>query len=226
MAQLWRGFLWAALDEGAWAVNILIVGATGGLGRDVVAESLARGHHTAAVVREPSRAALPEAVQIAQGDVLDRSSLKSAVAGRDAVICALGTPSPRRPSTLLARGSENLVEAMTAADVRRLTCVTLLGLGPSRSNCSLFYRGVILRMLAPMVPDKQAQEQVVRSSDLDWVLIRPPRFARGRPRGTVKVIREGQPGRLGHVVRADLARFVVGCATEGRYVREALAVGS
>jgi uncharacterized protein YbjT (DUF2867 family) len=165
-------------------------------------------------------------VQVVQGDVLDRSSLRSAVAGRDAVICALGTPSPRRPSTLLARGTENLVEAMTEADVRRLACVTLLGLGPSQSNCSLFFRGVILRVLAPMVPDKEAQEQVVRSTDLDWVLIRPPRFARGRPRGTVKVIREGQPGRLGHVVRADLARFVVGCVTEGMHVREALAVGS
>ncbi len=207
-------------------MNILVVGATGGLGRDVVAESLARGHQTAAVVRDPSRAALPEAVQIAQGDVLDRSSLRSAVAGRDAVICALGTPSPRQASTLLARGTENLVEAMTAADVRRLACVTLLGLGASRANCSLFYREVILRVLAPMVPDKEAQEQVVRGSDLDWVLIRPPRFARGRPRGTVKVIGEGQPGRLGHVVRADLARFVVRCATEGGYVREALAVGS
>jgi putative NADH-flavin reductase len=135
------------LEEGAWPVNILIVGATGGLGRDVVAESLARGHQTAAVVRDPSRAALPEAVQIAQGDVLDRSSLRSAVAGRDAVICALGTPSPRRPSTLLGRGSENLVEAMTAVGVRRLACVTLLGLGSSRSNCSLFYGGVILRVL-------------------------------------------------------------------------------
>lgn len=207
-------------------MNILVVGATGGLGRDVVAESLAVGHQTAAVVRDPSRAALPEAAQVAQGDVLDRSSLRSAVAGRDAVICALGTPSPRQASTLLARGTENLVEAMTAADVRPLACVTLLGVGDSRSNCSLFYRGVILRVLAPMVPDKEAQEQVVRGSDLDWVLIRPPRFVRGRPRGTVKVIGEGQSGRLGHVVRADLARFVVRCATEGGYVREALAVGS
>jgi uncharacterized protein YbjT (DUF2867 family) len=207
-------------------VNILVVGATGGLGRDVVAESLAVGHQTAAVVRDPSRAALPEAAQVARGDVLDRSSLRSAVAGRDAVICALGTPSPRQASTLLARGTENLVEAMTAADVRRLACVTLLGVGDSRSNCSLFYRGVILRVLAPMLPDKEAQEQVVRGSDLNWVLIRPPRFVRGRPRGTVKVIGEGQSGRLGHVVRADLARFAVRCATEGGYVREALAVGS
>jgi uncharacterized protein YbjT (DUF2867 family) len=109
----------APVDEGAWSVNLLVVGATGGLGRDIVAESLERGHHTAAVVRDPPRAELPEAVQVVQGDVLDRSSLRSAAAGRDAVICGLGTPSARRPSTLLARGTENLVEAMTEADVRR-----------------------------------------------------------------------------------------------------------
>jgi uncharacterized protein YbjT (DUF2867 family) len=150
----------------------------------------------------------------------------SALAGRDAVICELGTPSPRRASTLLRDGTQNLVAAMTEAGVRRLVCVTLVGLGPSRANCSLFYREVILRVLAPMVPDKQAQEQVVRSSDLDRVPIRPPRFTEGRPRGTVKVIREGQRGRLGRVVRADLARFLVDCASEGGYSREALAVGS
>jgi uncharacterized protein YbjT (DUF2867 family) len=207
-------------------VKILVVGATGGLGRDVVAESLARDHHPVALARDPSRAALPGAVEIAQGDVLDRVSLRSAVAGREAVICALGTRSPRQASTLLGQGSENLVEAMREAGVRRLACVTLLGLGASRANCSLFYREVILRVLAPMVPDKEAQEQVVRGSDLDWVVIRPPRFVSGRPRGTLKVIRDGEPGRLGHVVRADLARFVVGCATEDRYVRAVVAVGS
>lgn len=207
-------------------MRILVVGATGGLGREVVAESLARGHHTAALVRDPSRVALPEGVETAQGDVLDRVSLGSAVAGRDAVICALGTPSPRQASTLLGRGSENLVYAMEEAGVRRLACVTLLGLGSSRANCSLVYREVILRVLTPMVPDKEAQERVVRGSDLDWVLIRPPRFVSGRPRGALKVIREGEPGRLGHVVRADLARFVVGCAAEDGYVREVVAVGS
>jgi uncharacterized protein YbjT (DUF2867 family) len=207
-------------------VNVLVVGATGALGREVVAESLARGYQTAALARAPSVAALPQGVQIVEGDVLDRSSLTAAVPGRDAVICALGTPSPRRASTLLGRGSENLVEAMAAAGVRRLACVTLLGLGASRANCSLFYREVILRVLAPMVSDKEAQEQAVRGSGLDWVLIRPPRFVSGRPRGRVKVIAEGEPGRLGRVVRADLARFMVDCAGEDRYVRQALAVGS
>jgi putative NADH-flavin reductase len=207
-------------------VKVLVVGATGALGRDVVAESLARGHQTAALAREPTRAALPEAVQIVKGDVLDRSSVRSAVAGCDAVICALGTASPRQTSTLLGRGSENLVEAMIDAGVRRLVCVTLLGLGSSRANCSPFYREVILRVLAPMVPDKEAQEQAVRGSGLDWVLVRPPRFVRARPRGILKVIADGEPGHLGRVVRADLARFLMDCTSEDRFVREALAVGS
>jgi uncharacterized protein YbjT (DUF2867 family) len=114
---------------------------------------------------------------------------------------------------------------MTEAGVRRLVCVTLLGLGSSRANCSLFYREVILRVLAPIVPDKEAQEQPVRGSGLDWVLVRPPRFVSGRPPGALKVIAEGQPGRLGCVVRADLAQFLVDCASEDGYVRETLAVG-
>jgi uncharacterized protein YbjT (DUF2867 family) len=65
---------------------------------------------------------------------------------------------------------------MNQAGVRRLVCVTLLGTGASRSNASLIYRRVVLRGLAPMLPDKQAQEDVVRSSELDWTLVRPPRF--------------------------------------------------
>jgi uncharacterized protein YbjT (DUF2867 family) len=81
-------------------------------------------------------------------------------------------------------------------------------------------------MLAPMMPDKEGQEAAVRGSDLEWVLVRPPRFATGTPRGGVKVIRDGESGRLGRVVRGDLARFLVECAGGARYSREALAVGS
>jgi uncharacterized protein YbjT (DUF2867 family) len=95
-------------------MRILIVGATGGLGQDSVAQALARGHETAALVRDPGRAACSETVEIVRGDVLDPSSLKAAIVGRDAVICALGTPSPRRRSTLLEQGTKNLVVAMSS----------------------------------------------------------------------------------------------------------------
>ena len=207
-------------------MRILVVGATGALGRDIMAEALRAGHQTTAVVRDPGRAALPAQAQILAGDVLNAQSLVTAVRGTDAVICALGTPSPRRPSTLLREGGENLVAAMTQEGSRRLVCVTLLGAGPSRSSASFFYRAIILRVLAPMVPDKEAQEKVVRASGLDWTLVRPPRFTGGRARGDIRVIAEGQSGRAGHVVRRDLARFVVDCASKELYVGQAVAVGS
>ena len=142
------------------------------------------------------------------------------------MMCALGTSSPRRRSTLLGDGTANLVGAMREVGVRRLVCVTLLGVGASRANASLFYRAVILRVLAPMVPDKERQEQVVRESELEWMLVRRGRFVAGKPRGELRVIRKGERGRVGHVVRADLARFLLDCATSGTHVREAVAVGS
>jgi uncharacterized protein YbjT (DUF2867 family) len=207
-------------------LRILVVGATGALGRDIVSQALERGHETAALVRDRGRAPFAPAVEVVQGDVLERSSLTRALGGREAVICALGTPSPRRGGSLLGDGTRNLIDAMSQEGVRRLVCVTLLGLGSSRANTSLFYREVILRVLAPMIPDKERQEEVVRASGLEWVLVRPPRFVAGKPGHDLRVMHEGERGRIGRVVRADLARFLLDCAASDTYVGEAMAVGS
>lgn len=207
-------------------MRLLVVGATGGLGQEVVTEALTRGHETAALVRNRAVVTFPEAVEIVEGDVLGLSSLMLAAVGREAVICALGTPSPRRPSTLLEQGTKNLVAAMNQASVSRLVCVTLLGAGNSRVNASLFYREAILRVLAPMLPDKEAQEQTVRASGIEWVLVRPPRFVKRKSGSSVRAIREGEQGRAGHVVRSGLARFLVECAATDTWVGQAVAVGS
>jgi uncharacterized protein YbjT (DUF2867 family) len=204
-------------------MKLLIVGATGGLGRVTVDEALRRGHEVSALVRNPA-ADLPEPVLRVRADVLDPASLEPAVSGRDAVICMLGTPSPRQPSTLLADGTGNLVAAMRKAEVPRLVCVTLLGTGGSRRNASPFYRHVILRVLAPMVPDKENQERVVRDSGLEWVLVRPPRLT-GGPGRAPRVLRDGDKGRAGHISRQQLARILVDAAEKADYVRQAIAVG-
>ena len=202
-----------------------MVGATGGLGRVVIAEALRRGHHVAALVRDPARAGLPEPVQTVRCDVLDPVTLDPAMNARDAVICALGTPSPRKPGTLLEEGTRNLVEAMRRASVPRLVCVTLLGTGGSQRNASFLYRYVILRALAPMIPDKENQERVVRDSGLEWVLVRPPRFVNQR-HGQLRVLRPGDTGRVGHIARPDLAAVLLDAAERPDYLRQAIAVGS
>jgi uncharacterized protein YbjT (DUF2867 family) len=76
-----------------------------------------------------------------------------------------------------------------------------------------------------MVPDKETQERVVRDSGLRWVLVRPPRFV-SRRRGQLRVLREGDRGRIGHVARHDLAAVLLDAAERPDYLRQAIAVGS
>ena len=205
-------------------MRLLVVGATGGLGRLAVAEAVSRGHEVSALVRDPARAGLPEQVVMVRGDVLDPVSLAPAVEGQEAVVCALGTPSPRQASSLLEDGTRHLVEAMKRASVSRLVCVTLLGTVGSKHNASFLYRHVILRALALMVPDKENQERVVQESGLDWVLVRPPRFTGGQGRPP-RVLRAGDKGRVGHVARQQLARVLIDAAERPDYVRQAIVVG-
>src|SRR5258707_5673231 len=84
-------------------------------------------------------------------------------------------------------------------------------------KASFLYRHVILRFLAPMVPDKESQERGVRDSGLDWVLVCPPRFTGGqgrRPRG----LRARDKGRGGHVSRYRLKRTPAGPTPTARHL--------
>ncbi len=124
-------------------MRLLVVGATGGLGRLAVAEAVSRGHEVTALVRDRARAGLPEQVVTVRGDVLDPASLAPAVDGQEAVVCALGTPSPRQASSLLENLTRNLVETMKSASVPRLACgnwrrwsTTLTALAGSRMPVS------------------------------------------------------------------------------------------
>lgn len=160
-----------------------------------------------------------------RGDVLDPASMDTAVERRDAVICVLGTASPRHASSVLGDGTRNLTVAMNRAGVSRLVCVTLLGTADSKRNDSALYRHVILRVLGPMVPDKDKQDRVLRDSGLEWVLVRASRFV-NRARAQPRVIRSGENGRVGHVSRRHLAGVVIDAAERADCVHQAIVVGS
>ena len=208
-------------------MKLLIVGATGGLGRELVRRASERGYEVTALVRDPSRAlGQDERLRVVWGDVLDPACVKLAVRGQDAVVSALGTPDPRRASTLLSRGTKNLVEAMGQHGVRRLVCVTILGTGDSgRRHGSLFYRFFVLGFFVrPMLEDKERQEELIRRSRLEWTIVRPPRYTDKPASGDYRVIADGGD-RVGRIGRADLANFMLDQLDDHSYVRKAVVVG-
>lgn len=204
-------------------MRILVLGATGPTGRLIVQAARAAGHEVTALVRSPAKAQGLGEARLVEGDARDPAALARALEGADAVVSSLGTPaSPFRPVTLLSTATRALVEAMRAAGVRRLVCITGIGAGDSRGHGGLLFDRVLMPLLLRHVyADKDRQEAIVRASGLDWVLVRPAVLNDKPARGAVRALTDLAGVHGGTVARADVARFVVEQAGQDRWLRQA-----
>lgn len=208
--ELLRGFSLKACEVSPW--QVLILGATGGTGRQLVAQALERGHQVTAFARTPARVRTAhQRLKVARGDVLDYESLDNAVVGQGAVLSALGHKRWFYPNRILSTGTRNLVRAMETHGVRRLVCETALGVGDSRGRAGLYYTLFVAPFILPFYfRDKERQEDIIRGSSLDWVIVRPGRLTNGRHR---RRYRHGSD--VGHwfwtcrISRADVADFML-----------------
>lgn len=205
-------------------MHLLVIGATGGTGRQLVVQALERGHHVTALARRPSKIeARHERLVVLQGDVMDYCSLEASMRGQEAVLCALGHKRWFYPTRILSEGTRNLVQAMETHGVRRLVCETSLGLGESTGRMGLYYTLFVIPFILPFYFwDKRRQEEVIRASSQEWVIVRPGALTNGSKRG---VYRHG--GNAGHwlwtvrISRADVADFMLDQLTHDAYLRAA-----
>jgi putative NADH-flavin reductase len=203
-------------------MKIVIFGATGGTGRQLVQEALDAGHEVTAFAREPAK--LDDIrhanLRLVQGDVLDRAAVESAVAGHDAVLCAIGAGAGR--TTLREEGTAAIVRAMQKTGVRRLICQSSIGVGDSRANLGFLTAYVIAPIfLRHAFADHERQEAVVRDSGLDWTIVRPPHLNDGPRTG---VYRHGFPVNdttiQSKISRADVADFMLTQLKDDTYVHQ------
>ncbi len=208
-------------------MRILIVGASGALGRALVAQALEHEHQVTALVRRPDRFDLrhPD-LSVVAGDVLDPAAVDAAVAGQEAVISALGHKRWMLPTRILSTGTANVLEAMQRHGVRRFVGVTSLGVGDSWWRMGLYYTLFVLPVILQFYFwDKLRQERLVRASGLDWTIVRPGALTNGRARGTWRSGRRiGNPLWTVRIARADVARFLLDEVAEAHRLRETVAV--
>ena len=205
-------------------MRVLMLGASGGTGRELVSQALARGHEVTAFVRKPSRLHFPDSrLTVAVGNVLDYPSLERAVRNQDAVLSALGHKRWYYPTRILSDGTRNLVRAMEAAGVRRLICETALGVGETWWRMGIYYTLFLTPFILPFyLHDKRRQEAIIRRSNLDWTIVRPGILTNGPRRG---VYRHGSD--VGHwlwsarISRADVADFMLNQLDSTSYLRAA-----
>ena len=210
----------ASNDSGLARRKILVLGATGGTGRLIVAAALARSYDVVALVRSPEKARDLKGATVIAGDARDETTLRNALEGRDAVISALGTAaSPFREVTLLSTATRALVGALKTAKVSRLVCITGMGAGDSAGHGGFVFDHLIFPLLLRKVyADKNRQEAIVRNSDLSWILVRPSILTDKPGRDTIRSLTELSHFHGGKISRADVARFVVDQVNDDTWV--------
>ncbi len=192
--------------------STLIIGATGPTGALILQRALAEGVRVTALARDPARlSTIPEKPFAAiAGDVLNRASLRAAMDGVETLVCVLGTAITIKPVSLLSEGTENLISAMRHSAVKRLICITGMGAGDSRGHGGFVYDRIILpTLLKNIYADKNRQEEIVRNSGLDWVLVRPARLTNEPLRAQYREISRFDGETMSTISRADVAHFVV-----------------
>lgn len=201
-------------------MKLIIFGATGTLGRHVVAQALEQDHQVTAFARNPSALNLahPNLVCI-RGDALDKDAVANAVADHDAAVITLGAG---MKGTVRSVGSRHIIDAMERHGVRRLVCLSTLGAGDSHNNLNFFWKYIMFGLLLrKAMLDHEAQEALVRSSSLDWIIVRPAAFHDGPATGLYKhgFPRSEKNLKL-NVSRADVADFMLKGLTNNAYLHQ------
>src|SRR5262245_6647545 len=204
--------------------RILIVGATGGTGRQLVAQALERGYSVIALVRDPSKLRLEHPhLKVVQGDVLDRDSVEAAMQGQEAVVCALGHKRYFGPTRILSEGTRNILRSMESRGVSRIVCETSLGIGDSAGRMGLYYTFFVIPLILPFYFwDKARQERLISGSRADWVIVRPGVLKNEDERGRVRAgSNVGSVLWTVRISRADVAHFMLDQLASDEFLRTA-----
>ena len=195
-------------------MKIVLWGATGLTGREVLYQALNGGHEVKAVARNPGLIEAEHAnLSVVWGDALNSQSVQEAVAGGEAVISTLGSGASlkeaRKPTTIYSEGFANIIAAMRKHDIRRFIALTSVGTVDDPSE-PFFHRRIIRPLIRATYDDiRKAENYLAGCDDLDWVVIRPLRLLNisrtGKYRTAVDIL---PPDGVG-ISRADVAEFIL-----------------
>ena len=200
-------------------MKLIVFGATGGTGKQVVEQALQAGHQVTVVVRRPaSFAELYPQLTVFQCDVLQSATFEPAFQGADAVVSCLGIQT-REPTTVYSEGVANIVRAMHKADITRLLCVSAIAVEvPPRSSwlIKLVTKYILQRLFRHLYGDMLRMEAALRDSALDWTVIRPPQLTDKKSTGHYRTAINEPILNPSKISRADLAHYIIRHLTDGK----------
>ncbi|CAG8494663.1 uncharacterized protein OCT59_017309 [Rhizophagus irregularis] len=195
--------------------NLLVLGATGDLGFQVMSQALEASYHVTILIRndknlpfESHHLRNPNLV-IITGSVLSREDMNKAVEGQDAIINCLG---PRALWTsdidICSRSQRIIIESMKFYGVKRIIVVTSQGISGNDKQVGRIQSFFGFNFTGKVISDKELQERYIKENSdfLDWTIIRPGKLYNGELTGHYKL---NENFALMKISRANVAHFIL-----------------
>jgi len=209
-------------------MKIAIFGGSGRTGQHLVKQALEKGHQVVVLARNPGKLTIKNpGLTTIQGDVKDANAVRQTIVGVDAVISVLG-PTNNEPTFEVSQGMTNILSVMKKKGVRRLVISAGAGVGDPNDAPKLFNHvmNFLLKVMAKNVlADMSKVVDMVRTSDLDWTVVRLPMLTDDPKTGSVKVGYVGK-GMGSRIARGDIADFMLAQLSDKTYVRKSPAISN
>jgi putative NADH-flavin reductase len=209
-------------------VKLVIFGATGGTGKQLVERALAAGHDVTAAARRPEAIETKhDKLRVVKADVLDPAQVADAIAGAEVVLSAIGPANNKKPGTLMSEGTRHMLAGCQQHGVRKFVFESGLmvgdgrGLGPFAKMAVGTFRWLNKALTA----EKRIAEAAIRESGLDWVIVRPGNLDHSPPTGKYKTgvdLRINPAKKLSH---SDVAAFMLTAAGDPALVHTVQDIG-
>jgi putative NADH-flavin reductase len=202
-------------------MNLVLFGATGNLGSRILRETLDRGHHVTAFVRDPERLAarFPTAPTFV-GDAHNGTEVEAVIRGKDAVISAMGPSGffQGKMDNVLSTGMRNLVDGMGQVGVRRIVAVAESGILQADPRTLRMHTPGYPSFLRALAEEHRKAFDILKVANFEWTLLCPSRMVPGVRSGRYRVEPDIFPEGGKQVSLEDVAAFIVEEVEEGRFL--------
>lgn len=208
-------------------MKILILGATGPTGQQLVTQALEKHYEVTVLVRNPAKLSIShEKLTIITGDALDKNIIFKALAGQDAVLSALGRGQSLRSTGLITKAVSILIPAMNEMNVKHLIFLSGFGAGETFVQANFIQKIIFRTFLINIYGDKTRAEKMIRSSTLDWTLVYPVvltnTLATGKYIAAETLTMKGMP----KMSRADVATFMLNQLSDNSFIKRGVSLMS
>ena len=155
-------------------MNILLLGASGPTGQQVLQQALEHGDTVTALARHPETLEqFGQQVKVVRGDATSAEDLTKAMDGQDVIISALGRGKALRAENLFTDAILAILQAASATGVHRLVWLSSFGVAHTYDSATFSQKAVYKTILRNIYANKAEAEKLLRASDLDYTIVYP-----------------------------------------------------